>query len=69
MFSADIGKALKVARALECGGAVINGCSFFRSCEMPFGGYKMSGVGNEGIMCSLEEVTRLKTIVLKNALV
>jgi hypothetical protein len=29
----------------------------------------MSGVGNEGIMCSLEEVTRLKTIVLKNALV
>jgi succinate-semialdehyde dehydrogenase/glutarate-semialdehyde dehydrogenase len=69
VFSTDIGKALKVARALACGGAVVNGCSFFRSCEMPFGGYKMSGVGNEGIMCSLEEVTRLKTIVLKNALV
>ena len=69
VFSADISKALKVARALECGGAVINGCSFFRSCEMPFGGYKMSGIGNEGIMCSLEEVTRIKTIVLKNALI
>lgn len=68
VFSRDVGKALKVARALECGGAVINGCSFFRSCEMPFGGYKMSGIGNEGIMCSLEEVTQIKTIVLKNVL-
>jgi succinate-semialdehyde dehydrogenase/glutarate-semialdehyde dehydrogenase len=66
VFSADVNTALKVARQLECGGAVVNGCSFFRSCEMPFGGYKMSGIGNEGIMCSLEEVTQIKTIVLKN---
>jgi hypothetical protein len=28
----------------------------------------MSGIGNEGIMCSLEEVTHTKTIVLKNVL-
>jgi acyl-CoA reductase-like NAD-dependent aldehyde dehydrogenase len=68
VFSRDINAAMKVASKLECGGAVINGCSFFRSCEMPFGGYKMSGIGNEGIMCSLEEVTNLKTIVLKNVL-
>lgn len=66
VFSADVNAALKVAKQLECGGAVVNGCSFFRSCEMPFGGYKMSGIGNEGIMCSLEEVTQIKTIVLKN---
>lgn len=68
VFSTDVNAALKVAKQLECGGAVINGCSFFRSCEMPFGGYKMSGIGNEGIMCSLEEVTQIKTIVLKNVL-
>lgn len=66
VFSKDVNQALKVAKQLECGGAVVNGCSFFRSCEMPFGGYKMSGIGNEGIMCSLEEVTQIKTIVLKN---
>jgi succinate-semialdehyde dehydrogenase/glutarate-semialdehyde dehydrogenase len=35
---------------------------------MPFGGYKMSGIGNEGILCTLEEVTQIKTIVLKNVL-
>jgi NAD-dependent aldehyde dehydrogenases len=68
VFSRNINEAMKVASSLECGGAVINGCSFFRSCEMPFGGYKMSGIGNEGIMCTLEEVTDLKTIVLKNVL-
>jgi succinate-semialdehyde dehydrogenase/glutarate-semialdehyde dehydrogenase len=66
VFSANVNAAMKVAKQLECGGAVVNGCSFFRSCEMPFGGYKMSGIGNEGIMCSLEEVTQIKTIVLKN---
>jgi succinate-semialdehyde dehydrogenase/glutarate-semialdehyde dehydrogenase len=68
VFSRNINEAMKVASKLECGGVVVNGCSFFRSCEMPFGGYKMSGIGNEGIMCSLEEVTNLKTIVLKNVL-
>lgn len=68
IFTRDINKGLKAARAMECGGVVINGCSFFRSCEMPFGGYKMSGIGNEGISCTLEEVTQLKTIVLKNVL-
>jgi acyl-CoA reductase-like NAD-dependent aldehyde dehydrogenase len=68
VFSRNINEAMKVASKLECGGAVVNGCSFFRSCEMPFGGYKMSGIGNEGIMCSLEEVTDIKTIVLKNVL-
>ena len=68
VFSRNINTAMKVAYKMECGGMVINGCSFFRSCEMPFGGYKMSGIGNEGIACSLEEVTQLKTIVLKNVL-
>ena len=68
VFSRDINAAMKVASAMECGGVVINGSSFFRSCEMPFGGYKMSGIGNEGILCSLEEVTQLKTIILKNVL-
>ena len=60
--------AWKVASALECGGAVINGASFFRSFEMPFGGYKFSGLGREGVASTFDEVTQLKTIVLKNIL-
>ena len=66
VFSRDAKTAWNVARKLECGGAVINGASFFRSFEMPFGGYKYSGIGTEGVLSTYDEVTRTKTIVLKN---
>lgn len=66
VFTENMRTALKVCNALECGGTVINGASFFRSFEMPFGGYKYSGIGTEGVMSTFDEVTRTKTIVLKN---
>ena len=64
----DMKKAFKVVSELEVGGAVINGASFHRSAEMPFGGWKHSGIGNEGISTTLKEMSRTKTIVLKNIL-
>ena len=57
-----------VADRLECGGVVINGASFFRPFEMPFGGWKHSGIGNEGVSSTLHEMSRTKTVVLKNIL-
>ncbi|MCL2008613.1 MAG: aldehyde dehydrogenase family protein [Treponema sp.] len=66
IFTSDMKTAWKTATELECGGVVINGASFFRSFEMPFGGYKYSGIGTEGIMSTFDEVTLTKTIVLKN---
>ena len=66
IFTADIKTAWKTAARLECGGVVINGASFFRSFEMPFGGYKYSGIGTEGVLSTFDEVSRTKTIVLKN---
>lgn len=66
VFSRDQKRAFKVASAMEAGGAVINGASFFRSFEMPFGGWKYSGIGTEGVMSTFEEMTRVKNIVLKN---
>ena len=68
VISRDVSRAMKIADRLECGGAVVNGASFYRSFEMPFGGWKHSGIGNEGVMTTLEEMSRLKTIVLKNIL-
>jgi len=68
VFSANIKTAWSVANQLECGGVVINGASFFRSFEMPFGGYKYSGIGTEGVLSTYDEITRTKTIVLKNIL-
>jgi succinate-semialdehyde dehydrogenase/glutarate-semialdehyde dehydrogenase len=68
IFTRDQKTAWNVARRLECGGVVINGASFFRSFEMPFGGYKFSGIGTEGVLSTFDEVTRTKTITLKNIL-
>ena len=66
IITKDISKAIKVSEAMECGGFVINGASFFRSFEQPFGGWKYSGIGNEGIMTTLKEMSRTKTVILKN---
>ncbi len=66
VFTRDMKVAAKVAQELECGGVVINGASFYRSFEMPFGGWKHSGIGNEGVMTTLQEMSRIKTVVLKN---
>ena len=68
VFSRNQKRAFKVAAAMEAGGAVINGASFFRSFEMPFGGWKHSGIGTEGVLSTFNEMTRVKTIVLKNVL-
>ena len=68
VFTENMKMASRVANALECGGVVINGASFFRSFEMPFGGYKFSGIGTEGVMSTFDEMTRTKSVVLKNIL-
>ncbi len=66
IISKDMKTCFNVSEKLECGGVVINGASFFRSFEMPFGGWKHSGIGNEGVMSTLKEMSKTKTIILKN---
>lgn len=68
IMTSDMKTAFKAAMEMEVGGAVINGASFYRAIEMPFGGWKHSGIGNEGVSTTLKEMSRTKTIVLKNIL-
>lgn len=68
VFTKNMNVAFKVANCMEAGGCVINGASFHRSFEMPFGGYKNSGIGTEGVMSTFDQVTKTKTITLKNIL-
>lgn len=65
VFTRDMKKAMRFTNELEAGSVVINGSSYFRSFEMPFGGYKYSGVGTEGVYSTFDELTRLKCITLK----
>ena len=58
---------MRVAREVQTGGMVVNGSSVYRNQMQPFGGQKMSGMGNEGLT-TLEEMTKIKNIVLKGFL-
>lgn len=65
VFTKDLAKAARFAKELECGSVVINGSSYFRSFEMPFGGWKQSGLGTEGVFSTFDEITRIKCVALK----
>ena len=68
VMSRDMNKAMKTAARMESGGIVINGAGNYRPLEIPFGGYKKSGLGREGISYTLEEMTQIKTIIMKKIL-
>jgi len=68
VMTRDINKAMKTAALMECGEVVMNGSGFYRTMDIAFGGYKMSGLGREGISSTLEELSQVKTIVLKGVL-
>jgi len=61
IWSRDIGKALRVAKAVRAGVLSINANSSVHT-EAPFGGYKMSGIGRELGMHALELYTEVKNV-------
>ncbi len=68
VFTKDLSKVIRFSRELSCGSVVINGSSYFRSFEMPFGGWSKSGMGTEGVFSTFEEMTRIKCISVKGML-
>ena len=56
---------IKIASKLKAGTVVTNGSSLWRANNAPFGGYKRSGIGREGIENLLEEFSQKKTLVIK----
>ncbi|MBW9222388.1 aldehyde dehydrogenase family protein [Methanothermococcus sp. SCGC AD-155-C09] len=66
VFTNDINKAFKIANELEYGGVLINNSPTFRVDNMPFGGVKKSGMGREGVKYAIEEMSEIKTIILRN---
>lgn len=65
VFSADVQRAMAVAERLDVGGVVLNGTDNYRPPIIPFGGVKMSGSGREGIGYTIDELSTVKSIVLR----
>ena len=68
VMTGDIATAMKAARAIQSGTCVINGTGDYRTSYHGFGGYKMSGVGREGALHTLEEFSEAKTTVLRGVM-
>lgn len=68
IFTKNIKTAFKAAECLETGTVIINGSTEYRSNEMAYGGWKYSGFGTEGVSSTLEQLSLVKTTVLKNVL-
>ncbi len=65
ILSQDIKLAMKAWDNLECTGLIFGHVPTWRSDKMPYGGIKNSGLGREGIRYAIEEMTELKTLVIK----
>jgi acyl-CoA reductase-like NAD-dependent aldehyde dehydrogenase len=65
VFTSNLDNAWKAARALECGMVHVNDAPAHGVGHFPFGGFKPdSGLGREGLGYSIDECTRIKTVVM-----
>ncbi|MGX8694329.1 MAG: aldehyde dehydrogenase family protein, partial [Methanobrevibacter sp.] len=64
VFTSDYFSAMRCAQEIEAGTVFVNKQSTFRTDNMPFGGFKNSGVGKEGIKYAVSEMTKTKLIGL-----
>jgi acyl-CoA reductase-like NAD-dependent aldehyde dehydrogenase len=65
VFTRDLQLALRAFRRLDVGGVLINQVPTFRVESMPYGGVKDSGFGREGVRYAMEEMTELRSLIIR----
>ena len=66
VFTKNIDRALRFAKGLEAGTVGVNCTSPTTGRDMPFGGWKGSGIGREGLpLCTMNNFLETKTVVIK----
>jgi glyceraldehyde-3-phosphate dehydrogenase (NADP+) len=65
VFTRELPLALRAFETLDVGGVLINQVPTFRVENMPYGGIKDSGFGREGVRYTMEEMTELKSLIIK----
>jgi acyl-CoA reductase-like NAD-dependent aldehyde dehydrogenase len=68
IFTRDLYKAQRAWDRLEVGGVIIGDIQSWRVDHMPYGGVKNSGLGREGLRYSMEEMTELRLLVIRDPL-
>ncbi|MFC1587394.1 aldehyde dehydrogenase family protein [Planctomycetota bacterium] len=65
VFTRDIHRAHLAWDNLEVGGVVIGDIPSWRADHMPYGGVKDSGIGREGVVYAMAEMTEMRLMVLR----
>jgi glyceraldehyde-3-phosphate dehydrogenase (NADP+) len=62
VFTRDLNLAKSMTRALDVGAVIINDSTDYRIDAMPFGGTKASGLGREGVLSAMLEMSEPKVV-------
>ncbi len=65
IFTRDLYKAQKAWDVLDVGGVIIGDVPSWRVDNMPYGGVKDSGLGREGILFAMEDMTEIRNLVIR----
>ncbi|MBZ0224069.1 MAG: aldehyde dehydrogenase family protein [Dokdonella sp.] len=66
VFTDSLAHTLRAWDVLEVGGVIINDIPSFRVDNMPYGGVKHSGLGREGIISAIAEMTEPRLLVVRD---
>ncbi|MCI5044459.1 MAG: aldehyde dehydrogenase family protein [Aquisalinus sp.] len=66
LFTRDFYKIQKAWDKLDVGGIVIGDVPSYRVDNMPYGGVKDSGLGREGIIFAMEDMTEIRNLVIRS---
>jgi acyl-CoA reductase-like NAD-dependent aldehyde dehydrogenase len=64
IFTTDLQVAFRAHRELEVGGVIVGDVPSYRADQMPYGGWKDSGVGREGLRSAMNDLTEERVLVL-----
>ncbi|MEM9100298.1 MAG: aldehyde dehydrogenase family protein [Pseudomonadota bacterium] len=65
IFTRDFYKVQKAWDKLDVGGVVVGDVPSYRVDNMPYGGVKDSGLGREGILFAMEDMTEIRNLVIR----
>jgi aldehyde dehydrogenase (NAD+) len=65
IFTSDIELALQAHRELVVGNVIVGDSPSYRSDSIPYGGWKDSGVGREGVRAAMNELTDSRGLILR----
>lgn len=64
VFGGTLAEGVRAMREIEAGSIHLGWTPLWRADLMPYGGFKASGYGKEGVRSTVEEMTEVKTVIL-----